>query len=160
DLTVSFSIEDAKKAKLFKPGGAWETYPKNMVYKSAISNLAKWLFPDVTGMAYVEGEIQGEEEGVLQDVEIETISAKDPETDDAILDKFYKDFDPQGQNKIHLCAYLEICSKGKGVTQVEFAKSALSDPFRFSSYFDKYIEKQSVKKIKDQTDVKSMDELI
>lgn len=57
EMIVSFSIEDAKRAKIYKSGGAWETYPKNMTYKSCLSNLAKWLFPDVIGPSYVEGEI-------------------------------------------------------------------------------------------------------
>lgn len=56
EMTSSFAIEDAKRAGIYK--GAWLTYPKNMVYKSALSNLAKWLFPDVIGMSYVEGEIE------------------------------------------------------------------------------------------------------
>ena len=57
EMTVTFTIEDAKRAKIYKPGGAWETYPKNMTYKSALANLARWLFADVIGMAMVEGEI-------------------------------------------------------------------------------------------------------
>lgn len=55
EMTVTFTIEDAKRANNYK--GAWITYPRNMTYKSALSNLGKWLFPDVIGMAYVEGEI-------------------------------------------------------------------------------------------------------
>lgn len=57
DMPVSFTIDDAKKAGIYQE--AWLKYPKNMVYKSALSNLARWLFPDVIGMAYVEGEIEG-----------------------------------------------------------------------------------------------------
>jgi len=53
---VTFTIEDAKRAAIYK--GAWLAYPKNMTYKSALSNLARWLFPDVIGMAGVEGEFQ------------------------------------------------------------------------------------------------------
>ena len=55
EMPSNFSIEDDKRAQIYK--GAWLTYPKNMVYKSAMSNLAKWLFPDVIGMSYVEGEL-------------------------------------------------------------------------------------------------------
>lgn len=58
EMTSTFSIQDAKTAKIYKVGGAWETYPRNMLYKSSLSNLAKWLFPDVTGMSYTEGELK------------------------------------------------------------------------------------------------------
>lgn len=54
--TVSFSIEDAKKAGIYK--NAWEKYPSDMCFARALSRLARRLFPDVIGMAYVEGEIE------------------------------------------------------------------------------------------------------
>ena len=73
EMTVIFSIEDAKRAKIFKSGGAWETYPKNMVYKSDLANLARWLFPDVIGMTYVEGEINEYEQ--FENKKSETIEA-------------------------------------------------------------------------------------
>jgi RecT family len=68
EMLSTFSIQDAKIAGIYKSGGAWEKYPKNMIYKSAISNLAKWLFPDVIGMSYVEGEIEKPEDEIQQSI--------------------------------------------------------------------------------------------
>jgi hypothetical protein len=56
--TSEFTVDDARTAGLVKPGGNWEKYPKNMVFARAISDLAKFLFPDVIGTSYVEGEIR------------------------------------------------------------------------------------------------------
>jgi len=56
-IECSFSIEDARKAFLVKPGSSWEKYPKDMCFARAISRLARQLFSDIIGMGYVEGEI-------------------------------------------------------------------------------------------------------
>lgn len=54
---VSFSIEDAKRAGIYKQGGPWSKYPDIMCYNRALSKLARQLFPDVIGNCYVEGDI-------------------------------------------------------------------------------------------------------
>jgi hypothetical protein len=53
----SFSMEDANRAGVIKPGGPWHKFPRNMLYARALSNLARQLFPDVIKGCYVEGEI-------------------------------------------------------------------------------------------------------
>jgi len=58
--SVSFSVEDARKASLVKTGGAWEKYPSDMCFARCLSRLARRMFPDVIGTAYVEGEIEEE----------------------------------------------------------------------------------------------------
>jgi hypothetical protein len=55
--TVSFSIEDAKLAGIYKQGGPWSKYPGIMCYNRALSTLARQLFPDVIGNCYIEDEI-------------------------------------------------------------------------------------------------------
>ena len=59
--TVAFSVEDARKAGIYKEGGGWAKYPSDMCFARSLSRLARRLFPDVIGMAYVEGEIEDEE---------------------------------------------------------------------------------------------------
>lgn len=45
---------------MIKPGGVWAKYPEDMIYARALSRLARRLFADVIGTAYVEGEIREE----------------------------------------------------------------------------------------------------
>ncbi len=57
-LTASFSVQEAQKAGLVKPGGGWTKWPKDMCFARALSRLARQLFSDVIGIGYVEGEIK------------------------------------------------------------------------------------------------------
>lgn len=59
-FTCKFTIEDAQRAGLIKPGGVWTKYPEDMLYARALSRMARRLFADVIGTAYVEGEIREE----------------------------------------------------------------------------------------------------
>lgn len=52
-----FTMQHAKKAGLIKAGGIWEKYPSRMLFNRALSNLAKDLFSDCIGSAYIEGEL-------------------------------------------------------------------------------------------------------
>lgn len=54
---VVFTIEDAKRAGIYKENGPWGKYPEDMLYNRALSRLARQLFSDVIGNCYVEGEI-------------------------------------------------------------------------------------------------------
>jgi hypothetical protein len=55
--TVSFSVEDAKKAGLMK--NMYEKYLSTMLYNRALSLLARQLFPDVIkGAGYCESELK------------------------------------------------------------------------------------------------------
>jgi hypothetical protein len=56
-LSASFSVAEAQKAGLVKPGGGWMKWPKDMCFARALSRLARQLFSDVIGIGYVEGEI-------------------------------------------------------------------------------------------------------
>lgn len=59
--TVTWAMEDAEMAGLVKPGGAWATYPRRMLYARATSELADSLFPDVlAGFSYTPEEVGGE----------------------------------------------------------------------------------------------------
>lgn len=53
--TVSFGIEDAKRAGIYK--ASWERYPQIMCMWRCVSMLGRFLFSDVIKGCYVEGEI-------------------------------------------------------------------------------------------------------
>ena len=55
--TVSFSIEDARRAGIVKENGPWTKYPEQMLFARALSKLARQLFADIIMDAYVEKEI-------------------------------------------------------------------------------------------------------
>jgi hypothetical protein len=44
---VTYTIEDAKRAKLIKADGAWETVPRNMLFWRCISNMKRFFAPEV-----------------------------------------------------------------------------------------------------------------
>lgn len=58
-MEASFTMADAKEAGL-SAKSVWKSYTEDMLYARALSRLARRLFPDVIGTAYVEGEIGGE----------------------------------------------------------------------------------------------------
>lgn len=47
--TASFSVEDAKRAKLVKSDGGWETYPENMCVARALSKGIRFFMPEALG---------------------------------------------------------------------------------------------------------------
>lgn len=49
EYTAEFTMEDAKRAGLVKPDGAWATYPANMLRWRAVGYAIDVVFPDVTG---------------------------------------------------------------------------------------------------------------
>lgn len=79
--TVSFGLEDARRAGLIKSGGGWDKYPSDMCFARAMSRLARRLFPDVIGIAYVQGEIaEDKEPEKMVEAEMEVIPKASSET--------------------------------------------------------------------------------
>lgn len=56
--SVSFGIEDAQRAGLYRQNSPWTKFPEAMCFARALSMLARQLFPDVIQGCYVEGEIR------------------------------------------------------------------------------------------------------
>lgn len=69
----TFSMENAHNAGIVKNGGAWQKYPRNMLFARALSNGVGWFCPDVAGGSriYVEGEISGEAPQASQASEVD-----------------------------------------------------------------------------------------
>ena len=55
--SVSFGIEDAQRAGIYRQNSPWTKFPEAMCFARALSMLARQLFPDVIHGCYVEGEI-------------------------------------------------------------------------------------------------------
>ena len=49
EYTTSFSMNDARRAGLVRPGSAWETYPANMLRWRSIGYAIDVVFPDIVG---------------------------------------------------------------------------------------------------------------
>jgi len=60
EQTFTYTIEDAKRAKLVKPNSGWDKNPGAMCVARASSWLARWAFPDATTGAYSWEEMEGE----------------------------------------------------------------------------------------------------
>lgn len=45
----TYTLADAKRAGLIKPGGAWEKSPRNMLFARALSNGQRWYMPELMG---------------------------------------------------------------------------------------------------------------
>jgi len=54
----SFTMDDAKTAKLVKPNSGWEKYPKAMLFARALTQGARWFCPDAfDGAIYTPDEL-------------------------------------------------------------------------------------------------------
>lgn len=55
--SVSFGVEDAQRAGIYRQNSPWTKFTEAMCFARALSMLARQLFPDVIQGCYVEGEI-------------------------------------------------------------------------------------------------------
>lgn len=122
---ASFSVADAQKAKLVKPGGGWEKCPKDMCFARALSRLARQLFSDVIGIGYVEGEIKASEAELVVPDDIPMVEVSNPEEDEANLRKLLDMFDKEDQYLV--MEYMKVVMKHFGWSQPECVKKFLED---------------------------------
>jgi hypothetical protein len=68
--TSNFTIEDARKAKLIKEGGAWETWPRPMLFSKAITQGGRIVCPHILNGAYTPEEfgIETDDDGHVKDM--------------------------------------------------------------------------------------------
>jgi len=81
--TASFSIEDAKKAGIYK--ATWEKYPQAMCIWRCVSMLGRYLFADVIKGCYVQGEISD------SPIEVIDFTAHHPVHSEIEVEKINKD---------------------------------------------------------------------
>ncbi len=131
--TVSYTLADAQKAGLVKPGGGWVKNPKDMCFARAISRLARQIAPDIIGGCYVEGEIKASEAemSLPSDIpyEVEDKVDEDKENLEKLMDLFEKD------DKYLIQDYLTVVMTHFGWTKAQTVKEFLKDT---KNLFDKF----------------------
>jgi hypothetical protein len=144
-FTAQFSVEDAQNAGLMSRQN-WKNYTEDMLYARAMSRLARRLFPDVIGTAYVEGEIRDtikEKEAPIEPVESDALVVEaTPETIDEINEiftTFAKDYHEESEDliKAYLTKYAMHWKKSAAQTVADYADSA-----KFCIDFMKWKKKQ------------------
>jgi hypothetical protein len=138
---VSFSLEDARKAGLVKPNGGWEKYPSDMCFARALSRLARRIFPDVIGMAYVENELEDAEVEELK--EVSTKSHLETVLDTEQKNKEFKEAFKSIENMDYdLNDFLKhICETSKKPIE-DAITQALKHSDRFSKSYLKWVDEK------------------
>lgn len=150
--SVSFSLEDAKNAGIYKSGGAWDKWGEDMCFARCLSRLARRLWADVIGTAYVEGEIADEklEEQAkaietapkVQESAIETTATVQVETpsEEELMEKCIAQFSPKEHPDFPIEDFLEYCAKNQKKSVGEVAKQALKNSDRFAEAYRKWAD--------------------
>jgi hypothetical protein len=123
--TTTYTVAEAQKAGLVKPGGGWVKNPKDMCFARAMSRLARQLYSDVIGIGYVEGEIKATEAEVI----IPDILEDESEWVQKYLDLFDK------EDKHYAMEYLKVVQKHFEWATVIAIKELLKDE---NKLFDKF----------------------
>lgn len=141
EAEASFTMEEAKKAGLVKPDGGWSKYPSDMLFARTLSRLARRLFPDVIGCAYVEGEIDRKESNKRVPEESVLEEAEAVEVVDDFPHDFVKQFEKEDQ--MFMQEYIkQVHEKWNKSYQVIIDRQA-SDPADFMGKFEKWKKLQS-----------------
>lgn len=145
ELEVEFTVEEAKTAGIFKAGGAWTKWPKDMTFARALSRLARQLFSDVIGIGYVEGELRASEtEVILPDEEQQDRPAHKPEiqidNESAFVEKYLQLFDKD--DRYLAMEYLETVKKHFDWTVIEAINALMKDPKLLIDKFCVWVNKK------------------
>jgi hypothetical protein len=131
-FAATFTIHEAQRAGLLRPGGTWAKYPQDMLYARAFSRLARRLFADVIGNAYIEGEIR-ETTGKI--IRSEPENEMSPEEIDAYLDSFDED-------RESMVKYLQIVCQLRNWTPTVAIEQFKKDPKATTIKFENWKKKQ------------------
>jgi len=138
---ASFTIQEAQKAGLVKPGGGWTKWPKDMCFARALSRLSRQLFSDVIGIGYVEGEIKASEAEILVPEDV----IPQEQTFEEEVDQFqaFTKLFSQEDNYLIL-QYLELVMGHFSWTKKEALDELLKDPQKLVEKFNIWKNKQKV----------------
>jgi hypothetical protein len=143
-FTTEFSMDDAVKAGLANKD-VWKKFTQDMLYARALSRLARRLFADIIGTAYVEGEVRAEIEDKSspnepQEAEVEII---EPIDEKKILQEFLVKIVPDSDLNEEQWAlgYLEAFANKNKITQIQAIKK-YEDINIFKEHCSKWKAKQ------------------
>jgi hypothetical protein len=147
-FTAQFTIEDAKKAGLASRS-TWRAYAEDMLYSRAMSRLARRLFSDVIGTAYVEGEIRDAKCEVISSISEERQQEErkeepNPEEDEANLASFLSEYAVDDHSLI--VTYLQKYSSHwkKSISQ---AINDYSNKEKFLADFSRWKKREETKQV-------------
>jgi len=138
---ASFTLDEAKRAGLVKSGGGWTKYPSDMLYARTLSRLARRLFPDVIGCAYVEGEI-GDSRGFKTTDEVVVEIKEDSEDDKKAFAEIVKEFHEDDKSLIE--EYLHLVHETFEISYEKILEKYTTDKAAFLEKFSKW-KMQAVK---------------
>lgn len=143
---MTYTLEDAKKARLIRPDSGWEKYPSDMLFARCISRLARRLFADIISTAYVEGELR-EEKNMPKLASNETvIDAEIAQEDNKELEELRGNFWMWLQTTHDhglVKEFLEMVSKKKKQVVEYTMKDAMAAPKEFYDALNRYIDKKA-----------------
>ncbi len=147
ELEVTFTVADAQKAGLVKPGGGWTKWPADMCFARALSRLARQLFSDVIGIGYVEGEIcpSDHKPDVTSNQNVNSPHIEDPievvvtEMHQYELDTLLKQYDSPDRER--MLQYLKVVMAHFSWTMEETIQKFMEDP-ALNDKFEKWKSKQ------------------
>ena len=152
--TETFTIQDAEMAGLMA-NQVWKKYPKNMLFARALKNLARMLFSDVIGSAYVEGEVssldeetpkkalESHEEAVIVEAAIEeaVVEQAPVVVEDFHIEAIQKVSGIEDRENLRL--YMTRCATQFKKTPEELLEKWTLDPAHLQKNFVKWLEKQA-----------------
>lgn len=123
--TVSYTVAEAQKAGLVKPGGGWVKNPKDMCFARAISRLARQIAPDIIGGCYVEGEIKATDADILVPDDIPMEFPESAEEAEQNLNKLLEMFDKE--DRFLVMEYLQVVMKHFNWSQTDTVNKFLEE---------------------------------
>jgi len=135
-----FTIEEAQKAGLVKPGGGWTKWPKDMLFARALSRLARQLFSDVIGIGYVEGEIQASDAQIIMPEQIQETEIVEDESE--YVEKYIQIFEKD--DKFLAMEYMKMVKEHFNWSTIETIKEFFKDQKKMFEKFESWKSKRKV----------------
>lgn len=139
EMEVVYHIEEALRSGLVKEGGAWKKTPQDMLFARAISRLARRLYPDCIGGAYVEGELQETIQGkVVTSIEVPNQNEMDKVEEEEVVELDL----PSDVDSERVDQYLHVIAEQGNRKVVDIKKRAAKNIEGFIETFRKWQDKQ------------------